>query len=206
MPSPEATIIAALVTSLAGVFTAVYASLKTIRNAHQLAKLQSDLVKHKDITLEYMKVYLTLELEGRNQTLNAFKEVIKSVQVLRDNVRRVLKYPDSFSEKVLAGEMHNISSDISNAYATNQIFFKDEGLNSDRGLAHSLKNECCTLAEMLPKYVRKKQPELLREITQLQESISAKQIELRKRAYECASFLADDIRNHIDEEVLQLNE
>jgi len=192
-----APVVVALIAALCSIGTVVYAAITGARNSRRLAALQAELDRHKEITLEYLKAYVTLEIEGRNRTLEAFKEIIRSVQLLRDKIKRVLEFPHSYSPTILATEMKEISDSISEAYASNQVFL---GADSDRALAHALKNECLSAADILHRYVRFPEQPLLNKLGELQRSIMARQMDLRNRARQFAELLITEAKTHVGRE------
>jgi hypothetical protein len=192
--SVRVSLITASVAAVSGILTSVWAAISSARNSRKLVALEAALARQKEMTLEYMKVYLTLELEEHNRALEAFKQLIRSVQLLRDKIRRVLEYPDSFSPEVLSKEVAQLSEDISDAYASNQVFLDAESSM----VAHALKNDCVKAADVLHRYVRQRQGSLLRKIQDLQESITSRQMDLRTRARLCADSLISEARAQID--------
>lgn len=197
---PTATIYAALIAAVSAIATAVYAGVRTSRNSKHLTQLQNELAKQKEMTLEYMRAYLNLEIEDRNQTLAAFKEMIRLVQQLREQLRRVLKYADAYEPDAAGRDLAGLSKAIADCYAENQVLFDDQGAKSDRSIAHSLKNDCGAAVDLMQKYLVDPQRSHFQEIEELLVLITAKQTELRNRTYSCANRFLEDIKTHIERE------
>jgi len=194
-----ATICAALIAALSAIATAVYAGVRTSTNSKHLAQLQSELTRQKEMTLEYMRAYLNLEIEDRNQTLAGFKDIIRLVQLLREQVRRVVRYADAYEPDAAGRDLASLSKAIADCYAERQMFFDDQGAKSDRSIAHWLKNECGAVADLMQKYLADPQSTPFHEIEELLASITARQAELRNRAHSCATHLLDQMKAHIEQ-------
>ena len=67
----------ALITAVAGIITSILASLLSLRTSKSISKLKISLEKQKDMTIEYLKAYIKIELEESSRTLNAFKNYLK---------------------------------------------------------------------------------------------------------------------------------
>ena len=191
--SNTASLISALIASISGMMVSVYAGVTSARNSRKLSALQANLDKHKQVTLEYLKAYLTLELDERNRSLDGFKQIIRSVQLLRDKMKRIIEHPQSYAPEVLEQELNVISSCISEAYASNQIFFSDD---ADRTLAHSLKNKCLDAGAVLPQFVRHRD-QLKGKIDALQKEIAEDQQTLRMRARRSAELVIAETKTAI---------
>ena len=185
-------VISALVAAVSGMMVSIYAGIVGTRNSKKVAALQSELDKHKQISLEYLRTYMTLEIDERNRSLEGFKQLIRSVQILRDKMKRVVEFPHSFSPDILEKELEEICSSISEAYASNQIFFPDD---CDRTLAHSLKNKCISAAEVLPQFLRGR--DLAAKLDRLQKEIADDQQSLRMRARHSAELMIAEAKGVI---------
>jgi hypothetical protein len=194
-----ATICAALIAAVSAIATAVYAGIRTSKTSKQLAQLQNELSKQKEMALEYMRAYLNLEIEDRNQELAAFKEMIRLVQLLRDQLRRHLEYSEAERPGAAGRDLASLSKEIADCYAENQVLFDDQGANSDRLLVHSLKDECQKVQDLMRKYLKDPQSTLRSSIEKLLASITAKQRELRNRAQMCTTRLLDDMKKRIEQ-------
>lgn len=190
-------VIAALIAAVFGIFTAIYAGIASARNSRQLAALQAELDRHKQVTVEYLKAYLTLEIDERNRALEAFKEIIRSVQLLRDKTRHVLDFPHAYSPDILNTEIAELCRNISEAYASNQLFLPEE---TDRTLAHTLKNECFSAAGLLPQYVRHPEQVLKTELRELQRLITDGQLALRNRARQSVELVIAEAKAHVGQQ------
>lgn len=187
-----------LVASLLGAAAAIFATIRASRTASQVARLEAELDRHKQVSLEYLRTYLTLEVEGRNRASAAFRDFIQQIQLTRDTAKRVLAYPRSFATAVLGDEMHAMRKALVDSYALNQTYFADDGPVSDRALAHSLKNECLVLAERLPGALDEHSSDNRQEIARMLESVTAKQAEFRSRAAAHADRLVDELKQKLE--------
>ena len=189
-----APLVTALVAAISGILTSIYAGINGARNARKLAALEADLARHKETTLEYMKAYLTLELEEHNRALEACKQIVHPVQLFRETLRRFLLHPDSFSPEVLSKEVAELSRNISEAYASNLLFLNKDSTR----VAHALKNDCISAADILDRYMGQRQGQLLRKLEDLQDSITTRQADLRVYARQYADLLIADTKSQID--------
>lgn len=194
----DATLITAVIGATTAITTGVIAAVTAHRNSKQLAKLQSELARQRDLSLEYMRSYLNLEIEDRNRSLAAYKEIIRLTQLLRELLKRILEYPDAFAPKPTARDLTSRSRAIAECYAENQLLFRDEGDDSDRLIAHALKNESIRAAASAEKYLSQGGQEQRDEALRLLAAITSKQEQLRHRARVCAAAILEDIRLHID--------
>jgi hypothetical protein len=189
---------AVLAASIVSAIAAIYANIKSTRATKEVAHIQASLARQKDFTLELLKSYISLEAEGRNQALAAFKELTAHAQAVRDLGQRALERPKEFSPTALRDELLVISNALASAYANHQIELNDGGSDSERSLAHTLKNESFLLADRLCKHVESPSSDTLSEAGRLLDSIRDKQLALRSRARERTQALLVDLRRQID--------
>ena len=192
--TPLASIIVAVIGAISAVSTSIYASIKTTKNSKQLTELETELTKQKELTLEYMKAYIVLENEERQRALAAFKELIRLVQLFREQMKRVLEHPDSFSTSLLSKEMSELAQNISDTYASNQMFFGDD---RDVELVHRLKNRCVSAVTLLDRFLRTRDDKDVEQLRQIEAAIGYEQMHLRVRAREFATRLIDEMKAQI---------
>ncbi|HLX11043.1 MAG TPA: hypothetical protein VKY89_24565 [Thermoanaerobaculia bacterium] len=211
LDAPTATLGAALIAALAGLGTAVYAGVTTRKSSRRLAELQAEstrrlaelqaqLAQQKDATLEYLRTYLNLEVENRNQTLAAFRELIRLTQLIREKLRRILAYPDAYAPNVAAEEVAAMATSVAECYAGSQINFEDAGSGSDRSVAHALKNDCSKAAELVERFLSQPGNAERDALAAQLAAITAKQDDLRRRARVRVTAIVDDMRRRFDGE------
>lgn len=193
-----ATVLAAVIAAIAAGATAVYVGIASRTSSRQLTELQADLARHKEVTLEYVKAYINLEIEDRNQTLAAFKDLIRLVQLLREKMARVLKYPTAYAPDIAGSELVGLAKAVADCYAENQIIFEAFGHEADRWVVHSLKNDCGKIASLTHDYLAGQNQVQFNQLSELLADITAKQEELRMRARVRASEMLDSIKSRID--------
>lgn len=197
----DATLLTGVIGAVTAIGTGVFAAIAAHRNSRQLAKLQGELAKQKDLSLEYMRSYLNLEIEDRNRALAAYKEIIRLTQLLREVLKRLLEYPGAFAPKPTVKDLTSRSRAVAECYAENQLSFRDSGDDSDRLIAHALKNECLRAAAIAEKYLSQGGQEQRDEALRLLAAITDKQGQLRQRARSCAAVILEDMRQHIEGKV-----
>ena len=192
--APIATALIALVSALA---SAVYAGWISSRNSLKLAQIQVELSKQKDLTVEYMRIYINLEIEDRSQALEAHKEYIRHVQLMREQLKRILACPEAYQPEIVERELENLSKTIAESYANHLICLDNHSADNNR-TAHALKNDCGKAAKLVRVGLLSDTPNNLPEVEALFDSITEKQELLRQDANQCASYLLDEIRSRIE--------
>lgn len=194
----DASVWAAFITAVAAIISAIYAAIITSRNSKHLARLQSELDRQKEMTLEYIRASINLEVEDRKQTFAAFIDFIRLVQLLREQLSHIVKHPDAYKHNSENRKLAKLLEDIKDCYAGSQALFDDHGKYSDRSFIHSLKNNCGEAEDLVQKYLKNPGPTNLQNIKELLASVTKKQAELRIRARSCSAQLVEGLKAHIE--------
>jgi hypothetical protein len=184
---------APVLAALVGLLGAIFSVALSSATARHVARLQSSRDTEKAHSVEMLKQYLAVRVEGRDRQITAFQEILSSVQMIRDKARRVLADPESFGSKSLQDEFSTLSEDLSKAYSLNQIFLDKD----DVELAHKLKQdgiELAMLARRLAGPPGTRGSRLTRVVAEKELQLASHQEGLRERARNAISLLADEIQ------------
>jgi hypothetical protein len=190
-------IVVALIAAFSALVLAVFQYLTQRKNTRVLEELKASLDRDKTEHAEYLKAYLNLLIEGKEQRFQAFKLLLQHLQAIRDKIRRVLSQPESYSKNLLRQELGDAVEQVVRAYSENQIHLVDD----DRHLAHSIKNRCLMISEEFVRYASlpKGSPEvrtILESIAVHEKALGEMQAALRASAIRANEALVDSFRNH----------
>ena len=113
----------AIYTSIFSLILSIVLAIKNHSNNKKIEVLKSDLDQQKTYNTEYFRNYLHLWVEGNETEINSYKEILNSIQLLRDKMKSVIEYPRGISPKKISAEVADLAQGIVPAYAKNQMNF-----------------------------------------------------------------------------------
>jgi hypothetical protein len=197
MQSPQnwnPSILTAFIGALALLIVSLIQVIFHRRNTKIIENLKARLDRQGNLQGEYLRHYLEYVIEGKGRELEAFKDLLQHVQILRDKVRSITRNPDSFDTTTLQRELRDLSQHIVESFARNQAHFVAEDWKD----AHILKNKCKEMVDEVLSYLsRLREPwpsQLPARISNRQEEIAVLQAKFRERAFIAAKSFTDSLK------------
>jgi hypothetical protein len=167
------------------------------KNAQAIENLKSLLERRRVEHAEYLKAYMGLVIDGREQQLQASKAILQKVQLLRDKLRAVTADPTAFDRPRLYQELKELVDGVTHAFAEHQTALTDEG----RSLAHRLKNECLALRQRLARLAieggSRVHNDDLREIMMIEDDLRNLQSAFREQALRANAAIVESLAQEI---------
>jgi hypothetical protein len=136
-------VISSLIAAAAGFVTAVYAGVQASKNSRQIAGMNAELARSKDASLEYLRVYLQMQVDTRGKVLDALRDMLADAQRFRETSRILSSHPNLLTEPRWRVDLEALRDRIIESYANNQMALP-EGV---REAAHELKSQIVHLID-----------------------------------------------------------
>ena len=130
-------IIIALITSIFALIIAIIQIILRFNDNRKIEILKAMLESKRDSNLEYLKHYIEFSVEGKENEIKAFKELLSNIQFLKDKFKSIKNNPLGFSPRLLKKELEEIANNIIDTFAQNQLYFSKSNFKS----AHNIKNK-----------------------------------------------------------------
>jgi hypothetical protein len=190
-------VLAAVIAAFVSVFIALYQTIARRREALEIEKLKAALDRQKEAQGVYLRRYLECVMDGKEHELTAFREILASVQMIREKIRTVGHPSYSYDPTELSRELREMAQHVANCFAANQIYFSKVNCKQ----AHRLKSECISLASRLSDYLadlpRGSTIALSPELGELQDSITALQRKFRESAFDAAKSFSESLKSEV---------
>ncbi len=179
----DARVVAALIASLAALSVAVVQAIARRKDARDIEFLKAELDGQRETSSEFLRRYLEFQLEGKERELQAFKDILEKVQILREKVRSLCSNLSGYDFNELNGELSELTKDVIDSYARSQVHFTAD----DCTQAHRLKNKCEELTNSIRSCLNQHDAateccEFPAEVQQQQDELADLHKEIRTRA------------------------
>jgi hypothetical protein len=194
----HAALITALVAALSALTVAVLQSFAQWRTSRSLQDLKAKLDQQNTKHAEYLKAYLNLTLEDREQRVSSLKALLANTQLLRDQIRRFLSASKAYGNTELGADIKNTADQFVKIYSESQLHLREE----DRRLGHAIKGTCAILSSDFSSLFSQSESsvspvEVLEFLRECEANLAKLQTKLRRIAIDARNELVDSLSEEL---------
>lgn len=190
--STEVTV--ALITGTIALIVSLAQIVSGRKQSREIEILKSELAKKSQSSSEFLRQYLESMVDGREREIQAFREMLRHIQKVREVVREAIADPQSASTSQYQAEIQQHRNAMLDAFAEHQTHFKQR----DFELVHAIKNDATRMLSILLDKIRNgvssDTSAPFAELSELENNVCVQQAALRRRASDAASALISSLQ------------
>jgi hypothetical protein len=185
----EVSVLIAVISSGVALVSTIAQGIVQLRQNSRLERLKAELSFANAFSLESLKTFLSLQIQGKTQLVDAVGTLLATSQAIKDKLSLVERYPDSFPDRdLLKNDLQALQTRALEAFGACQMSVDDNEWRE----AHRLKNKCIESLQLIIAEQRDQPPDSVAIHNQIAQ-MSELQDSLRRMAKNTVAEISDAI-------------
>ncbi len=187
----------AIITAVFALTTAIVQLIITRKNAVKIETLKSKLDISKTYSEELIKAYADSFFDNFQDELNFLKSYLKELQLHKEYLRDIIKYPDEYSPNTTKEALLERQHTIIDLYSKSQLSISE----STQKKAHYLKNLIIESTEITVEFLKIKDKEKKTLLLNILDELNKEHQDLRQIAKDELNNLFKSIDLHVNKKI-----